>query len=500
MKNIYLIALCVLLFIGCQGDETPDNSNDNPLNSLFASNMVFVEGGTFTMGQSAVAEPAAAGDSTDDDSPRADELPAHEVTLSDFYISKYEVTQAQWIAVMGENPSYFAEGGDYPVENISWGEVQEFLAKLNELTGENYRLPTEAEWEYAARGGKYSESYRYSGSDNVDEVAWYSADNLTQPSQVGQKEPNELGLYDMSGNAFEWVFDWFGAYSAESQTNPKGSATGEHHVLRGGSWKHSSNGCRVSFRSRIETTHLNKCGFRIVKGIDLDNLPYTEVEERQLTDIFIAERGTFNNIELPYRKATIGTVSAENKGALVIYLHGGSAKGNDNTVQLTELGVEKIYKYLVANNINATMLVPQCPSTSSWGKSLNIVLKGLISAHIATVDTSRIYGFGGSMGGTGLWSLISAYSGMFTAAMPVAANPSGATVENILPTYIYTVMGKDDALMKIDIVETFIINLRNAGGIAMFDIEEGWDHATTCEESYTDSRLAWIFSKTKTAQ
>ena len=500
MKNIYLFALMALLFGGCQIFFPDSPKPGNEIAALFSTDMVFVEGGTFSMGQSVVAKPAAAGDSVDDDSPRVDELPVHEVTLSDFYISKHEITQAQWEAVMGENPSYFKEGGDYPVENVSWNRAQEFLAKLNELTGGSYRLPTEAEWEYAARGGKYSEGYRYSGSDNVDEVAWYLADNLTQLSRVGQKKPNELGLYDMSGNAFEWVFDWFGPYSAEAQTNPKGPSAGQHHVLRGGSWKHSSNGCRVSFRSRIETTHLNKCGFRIVKGIDLEEVPYSDGGEQAITDIFSAERGTFSNVELVYRKAVVGEVSESSKGALVLYLHGGSAKGEDNTAQLNEPGVANIYSYLVANKINATMLVPQCPSSSSWGKSMNRVLKGMIDANIADVDTSRIYGFGGSMGGTGLWSLVSTYSGLFTAAMPVAANPSGATVEGVLPTYIYTVMGGEDSMMKIDIVEEFATELREAGGIILLDVEADWSHATTCEQSYTDTRLEWIFSKRKSAQ
>ena len=492
MDRFLLIVFAVLLS-SCSSSVASEDKVKNDLKGMFERDMVFVEGGTFMMGQIADEDiTRALADSIDDDSPRVDELPVHQVTVSDFYISKFEVTQQQWIAVMGNNPSYFGQGGNYPIDNVSWDDVQLFLTELNRLTGENYRLPTEAEWEYAARGGKYSRGFRYSGSDSVDEVAWYTEDNLEQMNCVGLKKANELGLYDMSGNAFEWCFDWFAPYSNQSQTNPKGVAMGEHHILRGGSWKHSSNGCRVSFRSRIETKHLNKCGFRIVKGIDLSDVPYTE-NNVGLTDIFTAETGLFNGVELCYRKAVVGAAPM----ALVIYLHGGSQRGNDNSAQLSESGVEKIYKYLVSNNISAAMLVPQCPSSASWGKSMNRVLKGLIDAHISDIDTKRIYGFGGSMGGTGLWSLVSTYSGMFTAAMPVAANPSSATVESVLPTHIYTVIGEADTIGKIDVVEEFVSLMKEAGGSVVFDIEAGWDHATTCEQSYTDARLEWIFSKIK---
>ncbi len=247
--------------------EIPEEEEEEENNTdLFSKQMVFVEGGTFQMGQTYVSEPTSRVESNtpDDDSPHPDELPAHEVTVSDFYISKYEVTQEQWIAVMGNNPSYF-EGENLPVESVSWENVQEFLKQLNLQTGESYRLPTEAEWEYAARGGKYTKGFRYSGSNTVGNVAWYAENSPGMICAVGQKESNELGLYDMSGNAFEWVNDWYGAYTSDKQTNPQGPSKGKYHVLRGGSWKHSSNGCRVSFRTQIPTYHLNKCGFRIAK-------------------------------------------------------------------------------------------------------------------------------------------------------------------------------------------------------------------------------------------
>lgn len=153
--------------------EIPEEEVNNT--DLFSKQMVLVEGGTFQMGQTYVSEPTSRVESNtpDDDSPHPDELPAHEVTVSDFYISKYEVTQEQWIAVMGNNPSYF-EGENLPVESVSWEDVQEFLKQQNLQTGESYRLPTEAEWEYAARGGKYTKGFRYSGSNTVGNVAWYA--------------------------------------------------------------------------------------------------------------------------------------------------------------------------------------------------------------------------------------------------------------------------------------------------------------------------------------
>jgi len=197
--------------------------------------MVFVEGGTFTMGCT-----AEQGDDCEDG-----EYPAHQVTLSSFNIGKYPVTQAQWKAVMESNPSFFT-GDNRPVETVSWSDAQTFIAKLNEVTGKNYRLPTEAEWEYAARGGNKSQGYKYSGSDGIDEVAWYAGNNGTHP--VGRKIPNELEIYDMSGNVLEWCNDWYGEYSNAPQTNPQGPATGSRCVLRGGSWDAAAGYCRVSNR------------------------------------------------------------------------------------------------------------------------------------------------------------------------------------------------------------------------------------------------------------
>ena len=177
------------------------------------------------------------------------EKPAHQVTLTnDYYIGKTEVTQTLWKAVMGNNPSYF-KGDNLPVENVSWADCQEFISKLNSMTGRNFRLPTEAEWEFAARGGNNSKHYQYSGSNNIDDVAWYSWYGADKTYAVATKQPNELGIYDMSGNVWEWCSDRYGGYSSNSQTNPTGPSNDSHRVRRGGSWRNYARDCRSSFRN-----------------------------------------------------------------------------------------------------------------------------------------------------------------------------------------------------------------------------------------------------------
>ena len=199
-----------------------------------------------------------------------DEKPAHRVTVSDFYIGKYEVTQAQWKAVMGastalSNPSYFKYCVQCPVENVSWNDAQEFIRKLNQMTGKRYRLPTEAEWEYAARGGAESRGYKYSGSNNVGDVAWNVENSGSIIHPVGGKRANELGIYDMSGNVLEWCSDWFDSYSSQAQTNPQGPNSGSTRVCRGGSWNLITRFCRVSYRLLNSPDYHNSyLGFRLV--------------------------------------------------------------------------------------------------------------------------------------------------------------------------------------------------------------------------------------------
>ena len=174
--------------------------------------------------------------------------------VSDFNIGKYPVTQKQWKEVMGNNPSYFQNCDDCPVENVSWDDVQEFIAALNRQTGLQYRLPTETEWEYAARGGNQSVGGRYSGSNNLDEVAWFGTNSGYKTQPVGLKKPNVLGLHDMSGNVYEWCQDWYAEeyYTDFSVTglvqDPKGPDNGTLRVVRGGSWGSDPEFCRVAAR------------------------------------------------------------------------------------------------------------------------------------------------------------------------------------------------------------------------------------------------------------
>ena len=177
-----------------------------------------------------------------------DEKHTHSVTLSSYYICKYEVTQALWRAVMGNNPSNF-KGDNLPVECVSWDDCQTFINRLNSYTGRNFRLPTEAEWEFAARGGNYSRHYKYSGSNYISDVAWYDGNSSYRTHPVGTKQANELGLYDMSGNVWEWCSDWYGSYSSYSQNDPTGPNSGSNRVKRGGSWSNGARGCRSTNRS-----------------------------------------------------------------------------------------------------------------------------------------------------------------------------------------------------------------------------------------------------------
>ena len=210
--------------------------------------MIYVEGGTFAMGSNDYS----------------DGKPVHNVTLDSYYIGETEITQAQWRAVMGTNPSRYT-GDNRPVERVSWHDAQEFCKKLSELTGKRYVLPTEAQWEYAARGGNKSKGYKYSGSNNVNEVAKY--DSSGGHSNVKSKKPNELGIYDMSGNVWEWCSDWYrsSSYSSSSQTNPQGPSSGSYRVSRGGSWCHIASYCRVALRNFNNPSYSDyACGFRVV--------------------------------------------------------------------------------------------------------------------------------------------------------------------------------------------------------------------------------------------
>ena len=241
-------------------EEEAKNSQIITVNGV-SFKMKRVQGGSFTMGCT-----SEQGGDCD-----GDEKPSHQVTLSDYWIGETEVTQALWEAVMGSNPSSF-KGDNRPVEKVSWDDCQEFIRKLNALTGKTFALPTEAQWEYAARGGNKSRHCKYAGSNTIGDVAWYrencydkgssSPDYGTHP--VKGKQANELGLYDMSGNVWEWCEDWYGSYSSSSQTNPTGPSSGSLRVYRGGSWYSYAGNCRVSYR--YDFTPVNRfyyLGFRL---------------------------------------------------------------------------------------------------------------------------------------------------------------------------------------------------------------------------------------------
>ena len=257
-----------LTSIGAQ-DDAPASPARKPsakksLPSETDDGFVLVEGGSFRMG------------SEDND----DERPVHGVTLDSFYICDHPVTQKEYVKVMGNNPSKF-EGKERPVECVSWYDAVEYCNALSKMAGltpcydidkdnedpdnENvshhakwtvtcdftangYRLPTESEWEFAARGGNESEGYEYSGSDGIDDVAWYAGNSDKETHSVKENEPNELGLYDMSGNVWEWCWDWYGDYPSGSKTNPVGASSGKGRVDRGGCWFNNSGFCRVAYR------------------------------------------------------------------------------------------------------------------------------------------------------------------------------------------------------------------------------------------------------------
>ena len=269
MKKVFFVVFIVVLFYGCVQKSNQVNTDSVSVvnNTVTVENlnieMVAVQSGTITIG----CTPEQGDDCRDA------EKPAHRVNVSDFYIGKYEVTQAQWKAVMGDNPSNFI-GDNLPVERVSWNDVQEFISKLNDLTGMEYRLPTEAEWEFAARGGLNSQGYKYCGSNVASEVAWIESNSEKTTHEVGTKMPNELGIYDMSGNVLEWCNDWLGQYTDIGKINPKGAGSGTYRVGRGGSWGSPERVVRVSARSgNNPDSRASNLGFRLAYSEKQERLP-----------------------------------------------------------------------------------------------------------------------------------------------------------------------------------------------------------------------------------
>ncbi len=281
-----------------QGSSSNGNTKVTytPQNKTYYANgvsftMVEVRGGTFTMG----ATKEQGSDAL------FIEKPAHKVTLPSFNIGQTEVTQALWQAVMGNNPSYHKGNNNYPVEKVSWNDVQTFISKLNDITGLNFRLPTEAEWEFAARGGTMSKGYKYSGSNNISYVAWCGDNSGDATHPVGTKAPNELGIYDMTGNVSEWCQDWYGEYSSQSDYNPAGSMTGSNRVERGGSAWGRAWSCRVSYRNDYTPgSRYHSCGFRLAisnisNEINSNKYESSNISDDQNTKIdYTPQNKTFN--------------------------------------------------------------------------------------------------------------------------------------------------------------------------------------------------------------
>jgi len=260
MKTKFML-LAALFMLGCDTDSEEKGGGSQPLQDYVENidcelnmKMIAVEGGLFQMGAT----------SEQGEDARDNESPVHQVQLESFYIAECEVTQAQWKKIMGENRSEFKDD-THPVEMVNWEDAQKFCRELSALTGKTYQLPTEAQWEYAARGGKNRQKYKYSGSDELDAVAWYKQNSNAKTNPVKQKRANELGLYDMSGNVWEWCSDYYGTYDSSKQNNPTGPFSGEDRVLRGGGFFNELQFCRVSHRAgEHPLTRYNFSGFRVV--------------------------------------------------------------------------------------------------------------------------------------------------------------------------------------------------------------------------------------------
>lgn len=262
-----ILSLICCMVLSCNHEDEPESNTSSKEKKTFdvagvKFNMIFVEGDTFTMGA----------DTAIDRDFWGDEIPVHKVILSDYYIGELEVTQALWKKVLNTIPSDNYKGAGtsdkYPVENVSWNDCQRFIAKLNEMTQKHFSMPTEAQWEFAAKGGKKSQSYKYSGGDAMKVVGWCSDDNKKETTETGKRRPNELGLYDMSGNVREWCVDVYADYDTTLQVDPAGPATAlasSERVARGGSFDDPAFYCRNSFRAKsLPTSKLKYVGLRLV--------------------------------------------------------------------------------------------------------------------------------------------------------------------------------------------------------------------------------------------
>ena len=326
--------------------------------------MIAVKGGTFTMG--------ATSEQTGADS---DESPTHSVTLSDYYIGETEVTQELWNAVMGSNPSYFTGDMQRPVETVTWDDCQTFISRLNQLTGVTFRLPTEAQWEYAARGGNKSKGYTYSGSNEIDEVVWYWENSYRTTQPVKTKAPNELGIYDMSGNVDECCSDWYGSYSSAAQTDPTGPSTGSYRVIRGGSWGSIATGCRVADRDiNTPTFSFNGLGLRL--AYNYDETPPTgggSVNDEQ-NKVYTANGVSFKMIAVKGGTFQMGATS-EQTGATSDESPTHSVTLSDYYIGETEVTQELWYAVMGSNPSYRTGNMQRPVETVSWNDCQTFISK-----------------------------------------------------------------------------------------------------------------------------
>ena len=260
LKQFYL-SLCVFFLSSWCVIEAQSISISDEQKLMLAAietSMISIEGGVFIMG------------CTSDQGAECtqDEFPIHRVQLSGFKLLKTEVTQGMWLSVMGNNPSYNKRSAQFPVENVSYTEIEKFIDVLNAMSSHQYRLPTEAEWEFAARGGNKSKSTLFSGSSDAQSVSWNISNSSNTSHIAGYKNANELGIFDMSGNVWEWCSDWYGEYHASEESDPRGAIDGTDKVIRGGSYSGSIWFCRNAIRMHYAPAYKsNFIGFRLAEDI-----------------------------------------------------------------------------------------------------------------------------------------------------------------------------------------------------------------------------------------
>lgn len=386
------------------------------------------------------------------------------------YIKYTPVTNAEYVAFLkatgksvAENMT--AEKSKHPVTNVSYHDAMAYCKWLSENDpSANYRLPTEAEWQLAA--GHMPKDADFNCGEK----------NGTTPVDAYDKTLSACGAIDMWGNCWEWTSTPF--FHGQNDD-------GKSLIVKGGAYNSSRTNCRTEYKgeSRDISKKYDNVGFRVVKEISGTKFSF--------------EKFTCGEINIPYRKAYIG--SGEGLPVLIVYLHGGPSRGNDNMLQMREKAVKIISDYLEKNGIYSVMLVPHCPDSSTWNPEMNKVLKELIEKYVdnTQVDARRIYLFGGSMGGTGAWLMASDYPNLFAAVMAVAGSPEGADSKNVARTSVCAVMGENDSLMSASRADNFVNKLKDDGGKVLFCIEEGWGHVKTCEDSYTPERLRWVLEQSR---